>query len=58
LTKIEQIGHNDDIGSHDANKALSIARAKRLAEYVILQGIPREKINTNTGSWRNPANRF
>ncbi len=44
LIKIEVIGHTDSIGSHTANNILSLARATRVAEYLILQGIPREKI--------------
>jgi ABC-type branched-subunit amino acid transport system substrate-binding protein/outer membrane protein OmpA-like peptidoglycan-associated protein len=42
--KLEIIGHTDTIGTDAANMALSIARAKRVAEYVISQGFPRDKI--------------
>jgi OOP family OmpA-OmpF porin len=44
LIKIEVIGHTDSLGSHSYNQALSLARATRVSEYLILQGIPNDKI--------------
>jgi ABC-type branched-subunit amino acid transport system substrate-binding protein/outer membrane protein OmpA-like peptidoglycan-associated protein len=44
LRQIEVIGHTDSIGTHSSNRELSFARANTVAEYLILQGIPGEKI--------------
>jgi len=54
LVKIEIIGHTDSLGSHDYNRELSLARATRVAEYLIFQGIPREKILTRGAGETQP----
>jgi len=41
---IEISGHTDNVGSDTYNKKLSEDRAKSVARYIILKGIPRERI--------------
>ena len=42
---LEIIGHTDNSGKEPKNKTLSIGRAKTVAEYLILHGIDRSRIN-------------
>ena len=44
LLKIKVIGHTDNKGFRWYNQQLSIERATQVAEYMIVQGIPRDKI--------------
>ena len=43
--KIEISGHTDNVGSDSFNQKLSEDRAKSVARYIILKGIPRERID-------------
>lgn len=38
------IGHTDDVGDPESNRALSLERAKRVGEYLIQQGIDADRI--------------
>lgn len=42
---IKIIGHTDKTGNEEQNKTLSEARAKAVAEYLILKGIDTSRIN-------------
>ena len=44
-TKIEVFGFTDNKGSESANQAISSARAKAVAKYLISKGIPKGRIN-------------
>ena len=46
LKKIKIIAHTDNIGSPSFNYSLSLARANNVAEYLIVNGIPRKKTLT------------
>jgi ABC-type branched-subunit amino acid transport system substrate-binding protein/outer membrane protein OmpA-like peptidoglycan-associated protein len=54
LIKIDIIGHTDSIGSDTYNKELSLARATQVTEYLIIQGIPRQKIRTRGAGETHP----
>jgi outer membrane protein OmpA-like peptidoglycan-associated protein len=56
-TSIEIRGHTDNTGNEDQNKNLSEARAKAVADYLILKGIDRARINySGHGSSKPIAN--
>ncbi|HEV7366893.1 MAG TPA: OmpA family protein [Gemmatimonadales bacterium] len=58
-------GHTDSVGSDLQNQKLSLARAKSVRDYFVLQGIPTERISSTEGLGRTspaapndtPANR-
>tara|TARA_R110002049_G_C9158430_1_gene560800 strand:+ start:90 stop:2054 length:1965 start_codon:yes stop_codon:yes gene_type:complete len=48
---IEIEGHTDNVGSAELNKTLSINRAKKVYEFLITEGIPKERLSfTGFGS--------
>lgn len=42
---VEILGHTDDVGEENANKALSEKRAKAVADFLISKGIPADKVS-------------
>lgn len=45
--RFEVIGHTDDVGQHDANMALSAARAEAVKAYLVSKGIPAADLLTS-----------
>ncbi|NND70331.1 MAG: OmpA family protein [Rhodothermales bacterium] len=43
-TMLHVVGHTDDIGDADYNFALSIRRAQAVAQYLLLRGVPTERL--------------
>ena len=43
-TMLHVVGHTDNIGDTDYNYALSIRRAQALAQYLMLRGVPTERL--------------
>ena len=42
--KVRVIGHSDNLGSNKRNQQISEERAQRVADYLVLSGIPRNRI--------------
>jgi len=53
--KVELNGHTDDTGSEKLNRDLSLKRAKAVADYLMSQGIDKERISTNGYAYEKPV---
>ena len=53
--RIKLIGHTDNIGSYGFNINLSRNRAKVVMEYLVKQGVARDKITTEGFGSNRPA---
>jgi outer membrane protein OmpA-like peptidoglycan-associated protein len=55
--RIELNGHTDDIGNIHDNEKLSMLRANEVANYLIAQGIKKNRIQTNGYSYKKPIDK-
>lgn len=45
IHKVDIVGHTDSVGSEERNQEISVARAKKVADYLISRGIQATQIN-------------
>lgn len=55
VKSIRVVGHTDSVGSDQSNLSLSYARANSVADYLALQGVNRQLINTQGMGERRPV---
>nr|WP_081760069.1 OmpA family protein [Pseudoxanthomonas suwonensis] len=53
-TVVEVAGHTDSVGSDEVNQRLSEQRAEAVAQYLVAQGVQRERLITVGGGKRYP----
>jgi outer membrane protein OmpA-like peptidoglycan-associated protein len=53
--RVEVAGHTDEAGDEDANKSLSMKRARAVVNYFVSKGIPRERVTARGYGMERPA---
>lgn len=52
--RIKVVGHTDAVGRNEANRALGLARAKSVRDYLVAQGITADRIDVDSGGEDHP----
>ena len=55
MVRLQINGYSDNVGSEAENKALSLARANAVANYIMRKGVPKEKLIINAYGSTQPA---